>query len=148
MRKTAKLGMVVAAGAFAIAVPAAAQPSHPSHPTHPSQPAQSHRCAAHKVGYIAHGTITTWSATDNGDGTWTGSIDVNVKQANHHAKGAGTFTLTNTKVRLGDGVTTPVAGDRVFVIGKITKVAKKCTDQSAAGVVTLRRVNVLAPPTS
>jgi hypothetical protein len=101
MRTSAKLGMIVASGALAIAVPATAKPAHPSHP---SQPATSHRCAAHKVGYIAHGTVTTWSATQNLDGTWTGSIDVTVKKANHHAQGAGTFNLLNTKVRLGDGV--------------------------------------------
>jgi hypothetical protein len=96
------------------------------------------------VAYIAHGTVATWSATQNLDGTWTGSIDVNVKKANHHAKGAGTFNLLNTTVRLGDGVTSPPASpDRVVVIGKIPVFAKKC-DQ-VPGTPTITKVDVLAP---
>jgi hypothetical protein len=135
--------MLVAAGALAIAVPATAKPAHPSHP------ATSHKCTAHKVGYVASGTLVSWSATQSGAKTYTGTITVHVTQANHHAassKGSDvTYTLTNTKVSFGDGANPPVAGDRVHVIGKITEVAKKCTDQSAAGTVTLHKVDIKAP---
>jgi hypothetical protein len=145
MRTAAKLGAVVASGALAIAVPAAAKPPHPVHPSHP---ATSHKCTAHNVAYVAHGTVVAWGATQTGtpSGTWDGPITVTVKSANHHAKGATSFMLHNTKVRLGKGVTNPpVAGDRVVVIGKITTVAKKCTDKSGAGTITISKVQVLAP---
>jgi hypothetical protein len=51
-------------------------------------------------------------------------------------------------VSVGDGVTQPPApGSNVQVIGKVTAVAKKCKDKSAAGVVTFRKV-VFAPPST
>ena len=147
MRTAFKLGAVVATGALAIAVPAAAKGPH--HATSEgTSPATSEKCTAHKVAYVAHGTVLTWGATQTGtpSGTWDGLITVTVKSANHHAKGATSFTLLNTKVRLGKGVTTPpVAGDRFVVIGKITTVAKKCTDKSGAGIITISKVHVLAP---
>jgi hypothetical protein len=55
-------------------------------------------------------------------------------------------TLTDVRVSYGDGVTPPpAAGSRVKLIGKVTKVSKKCTDQSAAGQVTYRKVTFTAP---
>ena len=46
------------------------------------------------------------------------------------------------------GVTQPPApGSKVQVVGKVTAVAKKCKDKSAAGVVTFRKV-VFALPSS
>ncbi len=149
MRSLLRLGAVVATAALVTAVPALADkpphPSHPSHPAHPAHPLQSHKCTAHKVAFIASGTLVSWTATANSDGTYTGSIVVNVTRTNHHAAantGSQPFTLTSTKVRFGKGATPPAAGDRVKLIGKITAVAKKCSDQSGAGMVTLRRVDV------
>ena len=149
MRSILRLGAVVATAALVTAVPALAdKPPHPSHPSHPAQPAhplQSHKCTAHKVAFIASGTFVSWAATQNPDGTYTGTIDVNVTRTNHHAAamtGAQTFTLTHTKVRFGNGATPPAAGDRVKLIGKITAVAKKCTGPSGAGMITLRRVDI------
>jgi hypothetical protein len=153
------MAAVVAAAALTAAVPALAdKPPHPTHPTHPTtpsnssggktHPSQSHKCTAHKVAYIASGTLVTWSATANADGTYSGTIVVNVTRVNHHAAastGSQTFTLSSTKVRFGDGVATPpAAGARVKVIGKITTIAKKCTDQTGAGTVTIKSVNVKA----
>jgi len=135
--------MLVAAGALAIAVPASAKPDHPSHP------AKSHKCTAHKVGYVASGTLVSWTANQTGKDEYTGTITVHVTKANHHAaagKGSDvTYTLTNAKVSFGHGANPPRAGDRVHVIGKITEVAKKCTDQSAAGTITVRKVDINAP---
>jgi hypothetical protein len=146
MRRSAKLGMLVAAGALAIAVPATAKPVHPSHP---SDPGTSHKCTTHKMAYVASGTFVSWSATQSADKTYTGTITVHVTKANHHAaagKGSDvTYTLTNAKVSFGDGANPPVAGDSVKVIGKITEVAKKCTDQSGAGTITVRKVDIKAP---
>jgi hypothetical protein len=143
-----RFGVMAAAGALAVAAVPALARTHPTHPTHPTKPytLEPHKCAAHKIAYIASGTLVTWSATPNSDGTYTGTIVVTVKHANHHAKSTmgtnATFTLTNTKVSLGKNVTAPTAGDTVKLIGKVTSVAKKCSDQSAAGVVTIRKVTV------
>jgi hypothetical protein len=130
------------AAAMAIAVPATAK-------TPPSHPAKSHRCAAYKVSYRASGTLTTWSLTKGANGTYSGTLTVDVTRANHHARDAKgtsvTYTVTNARVRFGRGVTDPpAAGDHVKLIGRITEVAKKCSDHSAAGVVTLRRIEVSA----
>lgn len=146
MRSTAKIGMIVAAGALAVAVPAAAHPGHSP---------KSHNCVTHNVAYVGHGTVSSWSATQTGTptGTWDGSITLIVKSTNHHVtKGTTMFTLLNTKVRLGKGVTNPPStGDRVSVIGKIAVAPKdpKCTSSTTtgtpAGTVTVRKVDVNPP---
>ncbi|MGH2843770.1 MAG: hypothetical protein ACRDKL_09325 [Solirubrobacteraceae bacterium] len=143
MKVTLRLCAIATTAALATAAPAlAAKPSHPSHPTHP---AKSHKCAVHHVAYIASGALATWSATLNTDGTYSGQIGVDVKRANHHAAGSmgqQTFTLTEAKVRFGNGAMPAAPGERVKLIGKITQVAKKCSDQTGAGTVTVRRVYV------
>ena len=158
MRTTAKIGAAVAAAALAIAMPTAATahggpPDHPSHPSHPAtertHPSKSDKCAAHNVAYTAYGTLVSWSATSSGDGRYTGTITVAVTKTNEHAetqKGTTyTYTLTNTRVRFGKRANPPAAGDRVKVIGEITAVAKKCTDQTGAGTITVNRVDVRGP---
>lgn len=156
MSTGAKLGTVIAAGALAIAGPAAAKPAHPSHPNHPShpatrtsRPAESHKCTAHNEAYTASGTFVSWSATETGHNTYTGTVTVDVTRTNHHAKGQKgtqyTYTLDNTKVSFDKGANPPAAGDRVAVIGRITVVAKKCTDQSGAGTITVRKLDIKAP---
>jgi hypothetical protein len=141
-----KLGALAVVGAFAVtAVPALAK-APASHPAHPSHPTQSAKCTAHRVGYVASGALVQWSATQNADGTYTGTIVVTVMKANHHAKSAeGTsvsYTLTDAKVSLNGSTTTPVAGATVKLIGKINSIAKKCTSQTGAGIVTVRKVMV------
>jgi hypothetical protein len=146
MKLSAKLGAVAAIGSLAVAVPAIAKPAHPTHPTTPKS---SHKCTAHEVAYIASGTIVSWAATKNSDGTWSGAITVHVTRTNHHAKSDKgkdtTYTLTNAKVRLGHGVTNPpVAGDRVKVLGKVSSLAKKCDQTGFTPMVTVRQVIVHA----
>jgi hypothetical protein len=136
-----KLLVLTVAGAFAVAVPATAHPSHPSHP------ASSHSCRAHKVAYIAYGRLVSWSATKNGDGTWSGTIVVHVNHANHHAKtdvnGDVTYTLDHARVKLGEGVSTPPhANDKVKVIGKITFLPRHCDHTGFTPHVTVRQVVV------
>jgi hypothetical protein len=159
MRNASKLAALVAAGALAIAVPAAAKGPHPDpadHPSHPSHPAteQTHpgtseKCTVHNVAYIASGTLVSWAASQTGTDTYTGTITVDVTKTNHHAKAQkGTqysYTLDNSKVVLGKGANPPAAGDRVTVIGEITEVAKKCKDQSGEGTITVRKVSIRVP---
>ena len=147
MRPSAILGTAAIIGALAVAVPAVAKPAHPGKP---AKPTTSHKCTAHKVAYDASGTVVSWAATKNGDGTWSGTITVHVTRANHHAKsdkGNDTpYTLTNAKVVLGHGVTSPpVAGDHAKVIGKITELAKKCDQTGFLPAVTVARVVVHTP---
>ncbi len=121
---------------------------------------KSHKCKAHSVGYIVGGTLVadglTQSAgqntpTDATDDRYSGTVALTVTHTNHWARalsGQQTLTLTNVRVSLGDGVTQPPApGSKVQVIGKVTAVAKKCKDKSAAGAVTFRKV-VFALPSS
>lgn len=160
VRRTAAISAV---GVLAVAVPAfAAKPAHPVHPRHHGKPAapvtstgpttspaptKSHKCRPHKVAYVATGTVVSWAATQNSNGTWTGTITVQVKHANHHAastkRTATTETLTNAKVRLGHGVANPpAAGSRVQVKGSITVLAKKCSQTGFAPTITIKRANV------
>ncbi len=158
MKSRIMLCAVAATVALTAAVPAfAAKPAHPVHPTHPSHPAypirstggKSQKCTAHEVAYIASGKLVSWSATAGAKGTYSGTVVIDVTRANHHAKGAKgtdeTFTLSGAKVRFGKGATVPAAGDRVSLTGKITLIAKKCTNQTGAGIVTVRRVFVKTP---
>ena len=160
MKLIGRLVALVAVGVLTVAVPAlAAKPPHPTHPAHPAHPSKpgapststapstSHKCAPHNVAYVASGTIVTWGATQNADGTWSGTISVQVKHANHHAasaKGtAATFTLTNSKVHMSHGVTNPPAtGSRVQVMGKITTLAKKCSQTGFTPTITIKRATV------
>ncbi len=158
-----RLGAVVAAAALIGAVPALADkpphPTHPAHPTHPTHPTASapstaqssgapHKCAAHEVAFIAAGTLATWSATANAAGKYSGTIVADVTRTNHHASGSmgtQTFTLASTKVTFALGVTVPAAGDRIDLIGKITAIARACTDRTGAGTITIRHVIVSNP---
>ena len=54
----------------------------------------------------------------------------------------------NTKITFGHGANPPAVGDRVTVIGKVTTVGKKCSNQGDAGIVTVHKVNIHAPKKS
>jgi hypothetical protein len=150
MRTTAKLGALIATGALVIAVPAAAK-THPAHPAHPAtHSGKAHKCTAHKVAYIVFGNFVSWSVTATGNGRYSGTITLDVKRTNHHAKGDKgatnkTYSLNDTRVRFGDGANPPAAGDLVKLIGKITVVGKKCSDQTAAGTITVRKLDISVP---
>lgn len=149
MRTGRRLALIVAAGAFVAAVPAAARPSHPappSHRVHPSHPPASRKCAPHSEAYTASGLLVSWSATQTGNGRYTGTITVHVTRANHHAAGAKgsdvAYTLTNAKMTFGKGADPPTAGERVKVIGKATAIGKKCDQSGFTPTITVRKVDV------
>jgi hypothetical protein len=176
MRGFLKPAALFAAGALAVAVPATAkQPPHPAHPSHPSQAqggggndngtrsnsssssgsshgkghhnGKSHKCVAHNVAYIASGTLVSFAATQNSDGTYTGTITVHVTRTNHHGatdrNSDVTYTLTNARVRFGKGTSATDTGpDRVKVIGRITTLARRCDQTGFTPTVTVRRVDV------
>jgi hypothetical protein len=151
MKKLATLA-VLATGLLVL--PAQAKPPHPAHPN---------KCAVHKVGYHARGTLVSQSLTQTqgaatattGDDRYSGSITVNVTKANHGAPtGNQTYNLTNAKVkfhvpdRTGDGKRTLAdvrAGDRVRLQGKITHLARRCDHTGFTPTVTVKKVDFNKP---
>ena len=105
------------------------------------------RCVARAVGFNASGTLLEATLTAGTPGIYSGTIKVAVKKANHGApKGEQTYTLTDVKVRFGEGVdaAAPAVGSRVKISGKITKLAKKCSTDGFEPAVTVKRVDVKA----
>ncbi|MGN6190248.1 MAG: hypothetical protein ACTHOE_15250 [Conexibacter sp.] len=133
---------------------------------HPTAPARSHKCAPHKVAYVAAGTLVdqtlTLDAAAAADGgskpTYSGDVTIDVTKANHAAKGdkgtTKTYTLDHARVVLGlddqnnDGrvdLSDLARGDRVKVIGKVTKLAKKCDQTGFTPTLTIKKLVVHAP---
>lgn len=158
MKLNIKAGTVIAAvGALVMAVPAAAHPGPSdhsnggSHANGASHPSKSHKCMPHNVAYVEGGTIdaaTPSTLTANADGTWSGTLVVDVTTANHAARAdrhqTVTYTFTDAKlrVRFDGGTTAFTAGERVKLIGKEATVAKKCTALSPAATPVFRRLVV------
>lgn len=144
MRIVAALGTALAS-ALAITALAVAKPPH----SHPPHPATSHKCVAHETAYRAAGTLVSWNAIKTATGAYTGTVTVHVTNANRHGQGAVgtivTYTLTDAEAVLAKRADPPAAGDRVTVIGKIAAVAKKCSDSTGAGAVSVSKVVVHAP---
>ena len=143
-----KLMICAVALAAVVVVPAQAKPTQP-------HPAKSHKCTPHKVAYKASGTLVSESLTQTagadtpkrGDDRYSGSLTVDVTKANHHAaKGEQTYTLDNARVRFYDADHNrtgdePKAGDRAKLIGKITRLSKKCDDTGFTPTTTIRKVD-------
>jgi hypothetical protein len=141
--------LVAATSALVLAVPAAAHPTPSGHPPKESHP--SHKCAPHRVAYVESGTVDSATAATlaaNPDGTWSGTLVVDVKHANHWAKAdkgtTVTYTFTNAKlrVRFDGGATGFTAGERVQLIGRLTVLAKNCTAPTPAATPVFRVVVV------
>jgi hypothetical protein len=121
----------------------------------------SHKCTPHKVAYVASGKLVSQTLTKNADGTYTGEVVVEVGHTNHHGstdKGKTvTYKLANAHVTFAladtnkDGSVGPddlVAGDRVHVLGKITTLAKKCSQTEFVAETTIRKAVFHAPVTT
>lgn len=156
MKLNVKVGTLAAVtGALAIAVPAGAHPGNSNHPSSANNPgnnhSQSHKCKPHNVAYIESGTVdatTPSTLAQNSDGTWSGTLVVDVVNTNHWAKAdkgkTVTYTLSNAKlkVRFDGGTTGFTAGERVQLIGKLAAVAKKCAALDPAASPVFRMVVV------
>ena len=121
------------------------------------------RCAPRSVGYVASGdfvssTLVQTQGSDtadvSGDDRWSGALVVAVKRTNHHARAdkgtTKTYTLKDAKVRLADrdddGTRdVPVAGDRVRVQGKITRLNRGCEAAAFSPQLTIRSVGFHEP---
>jgi hypothetical protein len=129
------------------------------HSNNPSHPSKSHKCKPHNVAYVASGTLVSQTLTKNPDGTHSGEVSVVVKHTNHHAAGdrgtTKTYKLENVHVTFGladtnndgtVGLDDLKEGDRVKLIGKITALAKKCSQSGFTATTTIRRIVFHAPP--
>ncbi len=143
MKKIAVLGLLVL-GSLALVVPAQGAPKYS-----PAPPTGSHHCTPHKAGYNATGTLVSESLTADGNGRYSGTIEVDVAKANHHAPtGDQTFTLTGAKVKFHHGVdpTAPAAGSRVKLHGKITQLSKHCPTDGFTPTITVKKVDISRHP--
>jgi hypothetical protein len=125
----------------------------------PSPPGQSHKCTPHKVAYVASGTLVSQTLTKNANGTYSGEATIKVTHTNHHAIGDEgatkaykvedvhvTFALTDTNNDGSVGLDDLEEGDRVRLIGKITTLAKRCSQSGFTSTTTIRRIVFHAPP--
>lgn len=121
------------------------------------------RCAPRSVGYVASGDFVSGALTQTqgadtadvaGDDRWSGALVVAVKRTNHHARAdkgtTKTYTLKDAKVRLADrnddGTRdVPVAGDRVRVQGKITRLNRGCDATGFSPQLTIGSVGFHTP---
>jgi hypothetical protein len=143
MRKLALLG---AFGALAIAAPA--QADKPVQPVKPVKPVKAKSCTPSNRGLNTSGTLVAAAVTKNADGTYSGTITVNVTKANHKAPtGSQTYTLDRAKVTFHKGVdaAAPAPGSRVKVHGKITALPKKCSTTGFTPTVTVKKVDLSQP---
>jgi hypothetical protein len=121
---------------------------------------KSHKCVAHKVGYVANGMLVSQTLTKNTDGTYSGEVVVEVTRTNHHAAGdkgkTVIYTVANVHVTFGladtnsdgtVGVDDLAKGDRTQLIGKITALAKKCDSTEFKATTTIRKIVFHAPAT-
>jgi hypothetical protein len=158
MKKLATLA-VLATGALVL--PAQAMSHNRTHPR-AKTPAS---CTPKKVGYHARGTLISQTLTQTqgaatatkSDDRYSGNVVVDVKKANHGApKGQQTFTLTDAKVkfhvpdRTNDGkrnLADLLAGDRVNLHGKITKLRHGCSTTGFTPTITVKKVDFNKPKT-
>jgi hypothetical protein len=141
MRKTAALASL---GALMVLVPTvAAKPSKPDRPDKPNKPPKA--CTAHRAGYDARGSLIASALMPAGKGRYNGTIEVDVKKANHGAPtGDQTFTLTGAKVKFHHGVdrTSPAPGSEVGLHGTITKLPKGCSTSGFTPMITVKKVDI------
>ncbi len=127
-----------------------------------SSHSHSHKCKPHSVAYIASGTLEAgWTLNKNTNGTFSGTVKVDVLHTNHHAAGDKStkkeYTLENVHLTLvipdadNDGsaeVDDLKAGDQVMLIGKISALAKKCPKTGSAATPKIRQIVFHPPATS
>jgi hypothetical protein len=79
------------------------------------------------------------------NGHYDGRITVDLSRANHKSTtGTQTFTLTDARVRCGEGVssTAPAAGSRVRVHGKITTPPHDCSSTGFTPTVSIGNLEI------
>jgi len=113
-------------------------------------PKSSMKCQAHPVSYRVAGNLESGSLTANSDGTYSGSLVVDVKRTNRHARAdegtTVTYTFTSAKLKLhGEDPSALTASSRAKLKGTITKLAKKCDQTGFTPTVTIKRGTIKPP---
>ncbi len=140
-----KRTVVLLVAALALPGVALAKAPHPNHGKHKGQGAHTnHSHAAPKVVYILKGTLSGYAAYDSATST-DGSITIDVKHANRHARALKTLTLTfsvsaKTKIVLHNGTTSISDGDRGIVKIRALKKIAPADLASTLQAVTARQV--------
>jgi hypothetical protein len=104
-------------------------------------------------------TATTSALTPDGGDTYSGQLTVDVKRTNRHARAdkdqTVTYTVSHARVRFGMpdvngdgsvGLDDVQPGARVKLIGKITKLARRCDQSGFTPTTTIRQIVFHAPP--
>ena len=125
-----------------------------------AHPGSSHKCLPHGVAFIVAGRLVHQTLVKNSDGTYTGTVTLKVTHTNRHAAGEKqgalekTYSLTSVRVTFGlrdvngdgtVGLDDVRVGDRAKLIGKVTKLAKKCNSGTFTPQTTIRKVLFNAP---
>ena len=124
------------------------------------KPQRAGKCKTQAVGFNARGVLvastlaqTAGQATpDTGDDRYSGTVEVDVKKANHRAaKGVQTFTLTDGRVKYADAnadgtADVPQAGDVVKVHGKVTRQKGRGCAAGFTPTVTVKQVQFKSAP--
>jgi hypothetical protein len=123
-----KFALIGAVAALSVSIPAAAEATS----SHHLRGHHDHPCRLHDDRYSARGTLVSWSLTPNANGTYSGSLVVDVLHGNRHATGEvgsdTTYTVTDAVVRFGPHATVPpVAGSRIRVLGRALVTGRRCT---------------------
>jgi hypothetical protein len=121
----------------------------------------SHKCKPHKVAWVVKGTLVSQALTKNSDGTYSGTVNIDVTKTNKHAKAEkgktnAQYTLDHVKAKFIVTDQPPTGtvdqtdlrpGDRVKLIGKITTLSKKCDQTGFTATTTIRQVVFHDPAT-
>jgi len=190
MRLKAKVGIVTAIGALAVTGPAVAEACSPGHQGQKGQEQDQQGAQfrgsqgrfrgdrgqftgfgrrGRRFGRSTFGTLVTWTATQTGTNTYSGSITISKPAFTAHWAHQGsstqptqstqqvTYTFTNAKVFFGSGANPPAAGDLVKVIGARLGHCKSTSMSTSSGTTTststgnVRAIFIAAPrsaPTS
>jgi len=158
--KVEAIAAIAAAATLAVAVPAAAHPgpgdhhsgsSHSQATEHSKRSEHSRKCMAHHPAFVESGTVdstTPSTLAKNADGTWSGTLVLDVTRTNHWARAdkskTVTYTFTNAKltVKFDNGTTGFTAGERVKLIGHIAAEGRHCTSTGTAAAPEFRMVTV------
>jgi hypothetical protein len=132
-----KFAVLIALAVAAVAVPAQA-----------AKPPKPHRCVPETIGFKSVGSLTSATLTQQAEGRYDGTLEVNVTRANHHAgTGDQTYALTDSKVRFHHGVdpTAPAIGSRAKTQGKVTRLPGHCDQTNFTPTLTVKRVDIKQP---
>jgi hypothetical protein len=139
-----RLATLAALALIAAVGTAQADKPKPPKPT-PPKPPKPAVCVPDSDGFKASGTLIKAALTAEGHGRYSGTIEVNVAKANHHAPtGDQTYTLTHARVKFHHGVssTEPAPGSRVKLSGKISELPNKHCATGFTPTITVKKVDI------